>query len=146
MTHGHYLDCHMSLPRIECLAAAGLIRFFGPIPDPGEPADYERVLRPIYGLSYALAQVGESRPDLVRRTRPSETAWRQLSSRDSGRGRARRAALRLAIGTGFPPESGPANRLLRAEFDSDLSEAAITRSGIEGAREMARRLGSTPAT
>ncbi|HWO16540.1 MAG TPA: hypothetical protein VNM89_07495, partial [Solirubrobacterales bacterium] len=33
------------------------------------------------------------------------------------------------------------NRLLKADFDADLSSGAITRSGIEAATELARRLG-----
>ena len=32
-THGHYMDCHMSLPRIECIAAAAAMRAFGQVPD-----------------------------------------------------------------------------------------------------------------
>ena len=55
-THGHYMDCHMSLPRLECIAAAVLMRAFGSVPDPATPFDYERVLRPVYGLSARLAQ------------------------------------------------------------------------------------------
>lgn len=70
--HGHYMDCHMALPRLECVAAAAVMRAFGPLPDSAAPADYERVLRPVYGLSFSLAQSGLAQ----RATRPSERAWR----------------------------------------------------------------------
>ena len=136
-THGHYMDCHMALPRLECVAAATAMRAFGPLPDPAGPADYERVLRPVYGLAFSLAQAGLAR----RATRPSERAWRMISGRNRARGRARRAALRAAVGAGVPAGVWSLNRLLRAGFGADLSPAAISRSGIAAATEMAARLG-----
>jgi UDP-2,3-diacylglucosamine pyrophosphatase LpxH len=135
-THGHYMDCHMSLPRIECVAAAAMMRAFGPVPASARPGDYERVLRPVYEFSYGLAQSGLSR----RATRPSEGAWRKISGRDRTRGPLRRAALLAAVGAGIPATVWTLNRLLRAGFDPDLSAAAITRSGIDAATELARRL------
>jgi hypothetical protein len=47
-THGHYMDCHRSLPRLECIAAAS-IRVLGPLPGRPFPHDYERRLGPVYG-------------------------------------------------------------------------------------------------
>lgn len=132
-THGHYMDCHMSLPRMECVAAATTMRTLRPLPALPDPADYEKVLRPVYELTYGLAQGGAAK----RATRPSERAWRTLSSRDGNRrSRIRRAALRSAIPAGI----WSVNRLLHAEFQTDFSAAAITRSGIAAATEMTRRL------
>jgi hypothetical protein len=136
-THGHYMDCHMSLPRLECIAVATAMRAFGPLPERARPADYERLLRPVYGLSYSLAQAGLAR----RATRPSERAWRTIAGRNGHPGRARRAALRAAIGAGVPATVWTVNRLLRAGFDPDLSAAAITSSGIAAATELSSRLG-----
>ena len=136
-THGHYMDCHMSLPRLECLAAAAVMRAFGPLPERPGPADYERVLRPVYGLTYSLAQSGQAR----RATRPSERAWRAVSGRNGNRGRAGRAAVRAAIGAAIPASVWGLNRLLRADFEPDISAAAITRSGIAAATELAERVG-----
>lgn len=134
--HGHYMDCHMTLPRLECITAAAVMRALGPLPDPTTPADYERVLRPAYGFTFSLAQSGLAR----RATRPSERAWRAISRRNSTRGGARRAALRFAVGAGVPTAIWSVNRLLRAGFEADLSPAAITSSGIAAATEMATRL------
>lgn len=136
-THGHYMDCHMSLPRLECLAAAASMRASGPLPHPASPAEYERVLRPLYGLFYALAQ---SRPG--RAARPSERAWKLIASVTGENGRRGRAAAlqRAAFAAGVPAGVWTANRLLRAEFDADFSAAAISRSGIEAATELALRL------
>jgi hypothetical protein len=134
--HGHYMDCHMALPRLECIAAATAMRAFGPIPDPATPADYERVLRPVYGLTYSLAQVGMA----PQATQPSERAWRMVSGGNRAGGRARRAARRAAIGAGVPASVWALNRLLRADFDSDLSPAAISRDGVTAAIRMVARL------
>jgi Calcineurin-like phosphoesterase superfamily domain len=130
-THGHYMDCHMSLPRLECIAAAAAMRTLGSLPQRTMPADYERVLRPVYGLTFGLAQGGVAR----RASRPSERAWRTLSSGNGG-GRARRAALRAAVPAGI----WSINRLLRANFEATLSPGAITQSGISASRELAARL------
>jgi Calcineurin-like phosphoesterase superfamily domain len=139
-THGHYMDCHMSLPRIECLAAAALMRVYGPLSDPAAPEDYERVLRPIYGLSDGLAQANLAQPELVQRTRPSEQAWQAISGQDGGRRSVKRATLRAALAGGVPAAVWTLNRLLRSDFDPDLSPTAITHSGIDAATELARRL------
>lgn len=135
-THGHYMDCHMTLPRLECIAAAAVMRTAGRPPDPSRPEDYERVLRPIYGFSFGLTEAGLS-PGA---NRPSERAWRSVSGRHRNGGRARRAATAAAVAAGVPSGVWLLNRLLRADFDPDLSPASITRSGIEAAAEMTRRL------
>jgi len=135
-THGHYMDCHMSLPRLECVAAAAMMRAGGRPPQAATPADYERVLRPIYGFSFGLTEAGMS-PGA---RRPSERAWRSISGNRRNGGRIRQAALKAAFAAGVPTTIWLLNRALRAEFESDLSSAAITRSGIESATEMSRRL------
>jgi UDP-2,3-diacylglucosamine pyrophosphatase LpxH len=126
--HGHYMDCHWTLPRLECVAAAASMRAFGPLPERATVADYERVLRPVYGFSFGLAQGGARR-----NARPSERAWRAMSAQNG----ARRALLSAAV----PAATWALNRVLRSEFDHDLSARRITGSGIEAATEMTRRLG-----
>lgn len=136
-THGHYMDCHMSLPRIECLAAAAVMRGFGlRVPSPASAEDYESVLRPIYGFAYALAQGGsKGRP-----RRPSERVWKAIS-RDTRRdGRLRRTARKATVGLGIPLGIGGLNRLLDSEFELDVSAGGISRSGIAAEAELARRL------
>jgi UDP-2,3-diacylglucosamine pyrophosphatase LpxH len=137
-THGHYMDAHLSLPRAECLAVATLIRLSGPLPSPAAPADYERILRPIYGFSFGVAQararVGRPRPH------PSETAWKALAGENSGaspRQRLRAASVRTA----FPFGIRAINRLLHSDFGADISATAIFRAGVEAATELAARLG-----
>ena len=93
------------------------MRAGGALPDPATPADYERILRPIYGFAFGLAEAGLARGA----TRPSERAWRSLSGSRRNRGRARQATIKAAIGGGVPASVWPLNRLLRASFDPDLS-------------------------
>ncbi len=138
-THGHYMDAHLTLPRAECIAAATLVRFAGPPPNPATPADYERVLRPIYGFAYGLAQVRPA-PLAKRRGAPSEAAWQLLAGHDR-RGSARRRLAVAAARRSFPAGIWALNRLLRSDFDADISTAAIFSGGVTAAAEMATRLG-----
>jgi len=132
-THGHYLDVHLSLPRAECLAAATMMRFLGKPPQRSTPDDYERVLRPLYGFAYGLAQV---LPVRRRRNGPGERVWGILAGERKARTLRGRAAA-----ASFPAAIRGLNKLLHAEFDPDVRPPAIFRSGLEGGVEMATRLG-----
>jgi hypothetical protein len=131
-THGHYIDPHLKLPRAECIAAATVARVRGAVPATATPGDYERVLRPIYGFAFATAQ-GRNRP-VGHQQVAAERAWETLAGERGGgfRGRAARA--------GFPWVVRGANRLLGAEFDPDITPAAIFRTSLEAGVEMVRRL------
>lgn len=135
-THGHYMDCHMSLPRLECIAAAAVMRTGGHPPDPATPGDYERILRPIYSLAYALAEAGLAPGATV----PSEQAWQAISGRHRKGGPVRQAAAKAAVYAGVPSSVWLLNRLFRASFGANFSPTAIARSGIDAATEMSRRL------
>jgi hypothetical protein len=132
-THGHYMDVHLALPRAECVAAATMVRLSGQLPNRATPNDYERVLRPIYGFAYGLAQV---LPVKRRRNGPFEKAWEVLAGE-----RAELSLKAKAARTGFPWGIRALNGLLHAEFEPDVRPAAIFRSGVEAAVEMAMRLG-----
>jgi UDP-2,3-diacylglucosamine pyrophosphatase LpxH len=137
-THGHYMDAHLTLPRAECLAVATLIRLSGQLPSPAAPADYERVLRPVYGFSFGVAQarvrVGRPRPH------PSEAAWKALAG-DNGEASARQRLRANSVRAAFPLGIRAINRLLHADFGADISSQAIFLAGVEAATEMATRLG-----
>ncbi len=134
-THGHYMDCHMTLPRLECVAAAAIMRGGNRPPDPAVPGDYERILRPLYGFASGLADGGLA----SKASRPSEWAWRTVSSRH-GSGAIAKATRKAAIGAAVPAGIWALNRLLHANFAPDVSAAAITSDGIAAATELARRL------
>ncbi|HVX33591.1 MAG TPA: metallophosphoesterase [Solirubrobacterales bacterium] len=138
-THGHYMDLHLRLPRLECVVLAGVMRFRGPLlPDRATPADYERIVRPFYGLAYGAAQ---GRPRRIRpELGPSEAAWELIAGERPDRTPARRLKARAARAA-FPLAVGAVNRLFRADFEAEISGATIFRTGVEGAAELARRLG-----
>ena len=136
-THGHYMDAHLTLPRPECLAVATLIRIRGPLPTPAPPAAYERVLRPIYGFSFGVAQARASMPDP--RNPPGVVAWRALGGERPSEKIGRRLRIH-ALRAGFPAAIWGLNRLLRAEFATDISSDAIFAAGVEAATELAARL------
>jgi hypothetical protein len=132
-THGHYADVHLKLPRAECVAAALMMRLLEPPPQRATPDDYERILRPLYGFAYGLAQV---LPTTRRRNGPFEHWWEVLS------GEADELSLRArASRAGFPPAIRGLNKLLRSDFTPDVSPAAIFHSGLDGTVELAVRLG-----
>src|SRR5258708_32194495 len=115
------MDCNMRLPKLECIAAAAAMRALR-LPERPEPADYERVLRPVYGLTFGLAQGGVA----GRATRPSARAWRAISSRNGKGSRARRAALRAAV----PASVWSINPLRRADFNPQFSPRPISPTSL----------------
>ncbi|HEY5942414.1 MAG TPA: metallophosphoesterase [Solirubrobacterales bacterium] len=132
-THGHYLDIHLALPRAECLAVALMVRLSRPFPERAAPSDYERVLRPLYGFSYGLAQV---LPIQKRRNGPFERAWETLEGEKRERTLATRAAR-----AGFPWAIRGINGLLRSDFSPEVTPEAIFRTGVRSGIETAARLG-----
>ena len=131
-THGHYMDAHLSLPRAECLAVATLIRLSGPLPSPATPADYERVLRPIYGFSFGVAQARAR----VGRPRPHPSESRLEGAR--GRWQRRRHPPAPARGHGarrlparHPRDQPPAARGLRQRH---IAHRDLPRRGRGGGR------------
>src|SRR4051794_36254866 len=111
-THGHYMDCHLTLPRFECIAAAAVMRGTGPIPDPATPDHYERVLRPVNSLSFGLAQSGALRV-AANATRPSERAWHWING-SSRRGGGRELVAGAIGRTAVPAAVWTLNRALGA--------------------------------
>lgn len=132
-THGHYMDAHLKLPRAECIAAALVARASRPLPLAATPDDYERILRPLYGFAYGLAQV---LPIQRRRNGPFERAWEVLAGEERKTTLGARAAR-----AGFPLAIRGLNGLLHADFEADVTVKAIFRTGVDAAVEMATRLG-----
>lgn len=136
--HGHYMDCHLTLPRGECIGSAAVARVTRPLPDPAGPEDYERLLRPLYGLAFGLAQSGDPRVSSGS-AGPEERAWKWLFG-SSAESRRRQIATTVISQGAVPAATWTLNRLLGTRFESDLSAAAITSAGIAGMTETIRRL------
>ena len=138
-THGHYMDCHMTLPRAECLAAATLMRAFGPVPEPGGAGRLRAGAAP--GLRLLLRR--SPRPSLaLRATRPSEARLAAISGRDRPAGAP--AAQAAIAGRASAPASRPTiwalNRLLRSELRARHLAGGDLRSGVDGGDRAGARL------
>jgi predicted phosphodiesterase len=132
-THGHYLDCYRRLPRLECIAAAVVMRARGPVPAPASPDDFERILGPIYAFVERLARVGITH--LL--TRPSERVWRTISAAEEDDRRGRGVGVRRGASTSVHA----LNLALRSDIYAELPDDALSRTGIAAAATLARRLG-----
>lgn len=136
-THGHYLDCHVTVPTFERLGVGAMQRLVGGLPNGGRsPDDYEAVQVPLYSFLYGLAQ-GRDRPRRLAGAQASARAWRAMYGRD-GRPRSRRGWLLGAVGV--PVAVGLANRLGIGPLRADLSVQEIGRAGVRAMREVIERL------
>ncbi len=136
-THGHYLDCHLTVPTFERLGCAALERLLGGLPQGDRsPDDYESVQQPLYSLLYSLAQGGE-RSRRVSAANASARVWAALHGRD-GRPPSRRG--RLAGRVGVPGALRLARRLGMGPLNADLSIPEIGRAGVRAMADVARRL------
>ena len=121
-THGHYLDLHLTVPRLESIAATAMARVTGRGNDCGGAADYEAVLAPLYGFYAGLAQAA-STAALERGGAMSRTVWR----RATGDGTVARILLgRITI----PGAVAALNRLGLGPFKPALSGDELRRAGL----------------
>jgi hypothetical protein len=136
-THGHYLDLHLTVPRIECVVASSVARFAGSSPDggPTAPEAYEAALAPIYAFAYAIAQNSEARA-VTRGGKLTRSVWR-VSNPDRRRGIAGLALGAVAV----PLAVGALNAMGLGPFRPDLSGAELRRAGLLAVGEVVRALG-----
>jgi hypothetical protein len=142
-THGHYLDCHTTVPRLDpllaSLAAAALERLPARRATPG---DYEAVLAPVYAVAYEYAQSraalknAPDGPPIALWRALQDFGWRRMS-RGPGDGVGSRALLGLAVSgaLGLMKLSG------LGAFSLDLSLGTTARAGVAAATEVVERLG-----
>ncbi len=139
-THGHYLDAHLTVPRVECLVAAAVERFgtrIGP-EGPRTTDDYEAIVAPIYALSHAIAQNARAKP-VTRRNNLSRHVWTLANGDGGSRGDRLRGALvgRAAI----PAAVAAINATGLGPFSPELSGEELRRAGLVAMGEVAARLG-----
>jgi predicted phosphodiesterase len=120
--HGHYLDIHLTIPRLESIAASTMGRITGRGTDCHSADDYEAVLAPLYDFYEGLAQGAESRA-LERGASLSRTVW----SRVTGDGKVGPLLLgRIAI----PGAVATLNRLGIGPFKAELTGTELRRAGL----------------
>src|SRR5918999_2969448 len=131
-THGHYLDLHLTVPRLESIAASAMGRITGRGTDCRSADDYELVLAPLYGFYAGLAQ-GASSDTLKRGASVSRTVW----SRVTGDGVAARVLLgRITI----PGAVAALNRLGIGPFKPELTGDELRRAGLLAMGQVAEAL------
>ena len=136
-THGHYLDLHMTVPRLECVIASAVARFAGSSPNggPATPEAYEAGLAPIYAFAYSVAQNSEARA-VTRGGKLSRSVW--LTSNPA----RRRGPAALAVGGVAVPLAVAALNLMRlGPFRADISAPELRRAGLRAVGEVVKSLG-----
>ena len=131
-THGHYLDLHLTVPRLESIAASVMGRLAGGGRRCESAADYERVLAPMYAFLAGLAQ-GASPAMLSRGGRASRSVWQRVNG-DGGIG-----GLLLGRVT-IPGAVAALNRVGLGPFKPELSGEELRRSGLLAMGEVAETL------
>jgi hypothetical protein len=142
--HGHYLDCHLTVPRTDAVLAALMKALTGGIPAGGATPDhYEAALAPLYAFSFNLAQAAApasagARPPAARLGKLlARQGWHQLKSQLRG-GRARD---RVLGGAALAALLAAINRSGLGSFKMDLSSEELGRASLRAMAEVVKRLG-----
>ena len=109
-THGHYLDLHLTVPRLESIAASAMGRLTKLGRTVESAADYETILGPMYAFYAGLAQ-GASARALARGSSFSRTVWKRASD---GRAPDMPPGIRPRPPPAGPARAGPARTRPRA--------------------------------
>jgi UDP-2,3-diacylglucosamine pyrophosphatase LpxH len=133
-THGHYLDCHLTVPIIERLAFGAMGRMLGRPPSTFTSAgDYEAVMAPVFAWIDAVAQQAPTNDALNGQV--TVRAWRALSP-----GTGRRSLSSRALGAAFPLAVASLNAAGIGPLRADISRDALRRGGLHAMGEVAERL------
>jgi hypothetical protein len=140
-THGHYLDCHITVPTLERLAISLAARVLGRPPAAiASVEDYEAVEGPVLALAEALARYETAGSALNGTT--TARAWRALAGDSAGSPASVSRALRKAILTGgFGLAVAALNQAGMGPYRADVSGAELRRAGLEAIGQVAARLG-----
>ncbi len=141
--HGHYLDCHLTVPTLERLSVGAMSRVLRrPASEFDSAADYEAVTAPVYAWRDAVARDGPTGSAL--NGGATVAAWDALRGRRARNGRESRAALhRLrsrAIAAAFPVAVAALNRTGIGPLRADVSMSELRRAGLRAMGEVAARL------
>lgn len=133
VTHGHYLDCHLTVPTLERLGLGMMSRVLGrPAADFAGPDDYEAMSAPLFAWIDAVARQASAGSAVDGRV--TVRAWEAL--RPTGRRRLRSRLLAL----GFPLGVAALNGAGLGPLHPDLSASALRRAGVRAMGEVAERL------
>lgn len=148
--HGHYLDCHLTVPTLERLSMAAMSRLLRrPASGFTGADDYEAMGSPVFAWRDAVARSAHTGAAL--NGMATVSAWEALGGGSGSRATARRGGGRLgrmvpprlrvaAIRRAFPLAVGALNRAGFGPIRADISAAELRRAGLEAMGEVAARL------
>jgi hypothetical protein len=155
--HGHYLDCHLTVPTLERLSVGLMSRLLRrPAAEFASVADYEAMGAPVFAWRDAVARdthTGSALNGLA-----TVSAWNALrggstagggssaasgNGHRSGRGRSglARRLRRRALVAGFPLAVAALNRAGLGPLRAEVSTAELRRAGLRAMDDVAVRLG-----
>jgi hypothetical protein len=135
-THGHYLDCHLTVPTMERLGIGAMGRILRrPAASFTTPEDYEAVMGPVFAWIDAVAQ--QARTSDALNGASTVRAWRALG----GGGRPAAKLRTRALAGAFPLAIAALNRMGLGAFHADISSPELRRAGLRAMGEVALRLG-----
>ncbi len=157
-THGHFLDCHLTIPTLERLSVGAMSRLLGrPSSTFASAADYEAMGAPVFAWRDAVAR--DTRTGAALNGMATVTAWRALggsrgaaraASNGSANGAARGAAgvsrrltlelRRRAVRGAFPLAIAALNRAGLGPLRADISVGELRRAALRAMGEVAARL------
>jgi hypothetical protein len=163
-THGHYLDCHLTVPTLERLSVGAMGRLLNRPPRAlASVEDYETVTAPVYAWRHEVAR--HVRTGVALNGVGTVRAWRALGGggatrraggaapdgpqgTTAGKRRlagtwttaSRRARRRALIG-GFTLTVAALNRAGLGPLRTDVSSGELRRAGLRAMGEVAVRLG-----
>lgn len=152
-THGHYLDCHITVPTMERIAIGAMGKLLRrPEGSVRRVEDYEAVTAPVYAWIDAVAAQGTTRAALngtatVRMWRAlggdgSVSPFRRLKGLEPREWRVvlHKMLRREAIRRGFPIAVAALNRAGIGPVSPDISGEQLRRAGLRAMGEVAARL------
>ena len=160
-THGHYLDCHLTVPTLERLSVAAMSRLLGRSAQTFSCVDdYEAMGAPVFAWRDVAAR--DARTGAALNGFATISAWnalrdrtdddgdgqdssaRRLNSRGIARAGRRRAVVRTlrrsAMVAAFPVAVAALNRAGLGPLKTDVSSGELRRAGLRAMGEVAARL------
>ena len=155
-SHGHYLDCHLTVPTLERLSMGLMARLLRRYPrDFHAACDYEAICAPVYAWRDAVAR--DAATGAALNGLATVSAWRALRGEDASgaapaasgakpwrserKRRGTRALRTRALVAGFPLAVAALNRAGVGPLHADISAAELRRAGLRAMGEVADRLG-----
>jgi hypothetical protein len=137
--HGHYLDCHLTIPTMERLGIGLTARALRRSTDAfSTVSDYEAVTAPVFAWVDAVARQAPTGEALNGQS--TVRVWRALAG-DRGGGRGWGDLRLRALAGAFPFAIAALNRTGLGSFNADISTDELRRAGLRAMGEVAARLG-----